>query len=285
MSENTESPFMFKGFDIIIEGNIATLFIDRPEKKNAMNMDFFKNLPKAVSALDDAEEVRVIILAAKGNAFSAGLDLTALGDITSNTSTEASNRPSSQATVSKRLYENIKFLQESITSVENCSKPVIAVIQGYCLGGGIDLITACDMRVGTSDSIYSIREVKMAMVADLGTLQRLPRIISITHLNELALTGKDIEANYAREIGLLNYVGTDYDDAMEYARQTAAQIAANSPLVVAGIKKTVTSFLSQEVHNRLEDVAMHNTAYITSNDLIEAVTAFFEKREPKFTGS
>ncbi len=275
----------FKGFDITVENDIAMLLIDRPEKKNAMNMDFFKNLPKAIRTLDQLEDVRVIILGAKGSSFSAGLDLTALGEITAGPSDNQQNTVTSQATNSKKLYENIKFLQESISSVENCSKPVIAVVQGYCLGGGIDLITACDIRIGTADSTYSIREVKMAMVADLGTLQRLPRIISLGHINELALTGKDIDANYAKEINLINYVGKDIDEAFEYANMTARQIAANSPLVVAGIKKTVTSFLSQEVKERLEDVAMHNTAYITSNDLIEAVTAFFEKRDPKFTGS
>ncbi len=275
----------FKGFDITVENDIAMLLIDRPEKKNAMNMDFFKNLPKAIQTLDQLEDVRVIILGAKGSSFSAGLDLTALGEITAAQSDNQQNTLTSQATNSKKLYENIKFLQESISSVENCSKPVIAVIQGYCLGGGIDLITACDIRIGTADSTYSIREVKMAMVADLGTLQRLPRIISLGHINELALTGKDIDANYAKEINLINFVGKDIDEAFEYANTTARQIAANSPLVVAGIKKTVTSFLAQEVKERLEDVAMHNTAYITSNDLIEAVTAFFEKRNPKFTGS
>ena len=173
----------FKGFDITVENDIAMLLIDRPEKKNAMNMDFFKNLPKAIRTLDQLEDVRVIILGAKGSSFSAGLDLTALGEITAGPSDNQQNTVTSQATNSKKLYENIKFLQESISSVENCSKPVIAVVQGYCLGGGIDLITACDIRIGTADSTYSIREVKMAMVADLGTLQRLPRIISLGHIN------------------------------------------------------------------------------------------------------
>jgi enoyl-CoA hydratase len=276
----------FNGFEIELDDNIAILRVNRPEKKNAMNMNFFNNLPKAIKYLDNSEEIRAIILTAKGDNFSAGLDLSSLGELTSETSNNSSpSKKTSQATNLKKFYENIKFLQNSISSLEQCLKPVIAVIQGYCLGGGIDLISACDIRIGTQNSIYSIREVKMAMVADLGTLQRLPKIISIGHLNELAFTGKDIDAEYAKAIGLINYVGKDYEDAMDYAVSVAKQIASNSPLAVKGIKKTVTSFLAEEVSRGLEDVAMHNTAYLMSNDLIEAVSAFFEKREPKFEGS
>jgi len=163
-------------------------------------------------------------------------------------------------------------------------EPVIAAVHGYCIGGGVDLIAACDIRLASADALFSVREAKMAIVADLGSLQRLPAIISAGHLAELAFTGKDIGAERAKEIGLVNDVVTDADGVLKAARALAAEIAANSPIAVQGTKAVLAANEGRTVAEGLEYVATWNAGMLASDDLVEAVTAFMEKRPPKFTG-
>jgi len=163
--------------------------------------------------------------------------------------------------------------------------PVIAAVHGYCIGGGVDLITACDIRLASSNAIFSVREAKIAIVADLGTLQRLPRIIGAGHVAELALTGKDISAERAAQIGLVNHVcGDSASDVLAAAQELANEIAANSPLSVEGTKSVLAANDGKTVAEGLDYVARWNAMYIQSNDLREAMTAFLERRPPVFTG-
>jgi enoyl-CoA hydratase len=175
-------------------------------------------------------------------------------------------------------------LQASITSVADCPKPVIAAVHGACIGAGIDLITACDIRLASTDAVFSVRETKMAIVADVGTLQRLPRVIGAGHAAELIYTGKDVDAARAKEIGLVNDVLADHDAVVKAARALAAEIAANSPLAVQGSKAILRRGADLTVAQGLDLVALWNTAFIHSEDLREAMTAFFEKRPPTFRG-
>src|SRR5579862_3742034 len=137
--------------------------------------------------------------------------------------------------------QGVLRMQASVTSVAQCPKPVIAAIHGYCIGGGVDVISACDIRLASADAVFSVRETKVAIVADLGSLQRLPRIIGAGHVAELAYTGKDIDAERAREIGLVNDVFGDRDALLEAARALGSQIAANSPLAVQGTKAVLAA--------------------------------------------
>jgi enoyl-CoA hydratase len=180
--------------------------------------------------------------------------------------------------------QSVLRLQDAITAVARCPKPVIAAVHGYCIGGGVDLIAACDIRLASADAVFSVREAKMAIVADLGSLQRLPAIISAGHLAELAFTGKDIGAERAKEIGLVNDVATDADGVLKAARALAAEIAANSPIAVQGTKAVLAANEGRTVAEGLDYVATWNAGMLASDDLIEAVTAFMEKRPPKFTG-
>ncbi len=260
------------------DGHVATLWLDRPEQRNAMGPAFWSDLPLAMAELDDDPGVRAVVLAARGRHFTAGLDLAAMaGDVLGG----SEGSPAARAT---RFLAAVTRLQRSITSVERCSKPVVAAVQGACIGGGVDLITACDIRLCSADATFSVRETRIAMVADVGTLQRLPRIVGRGHAAELALTGRDIDAARAREIGLVNEVSADADALAAAASRVAAEIAANSPLAVQGTKHVLRACEDRTVDEGLDYVAVWNAAFLVSDDLTEAMTAFFEKRPPVFTG-
>jgi enoyl-CoA hydratase len=183
-----------------------------------------------------------------------------------------------------RLYDKIIELQGAFRAVASCRKPVIAAIHGWCIGGGVDLITACDIRLCSRDAQFSVREVRVAMVADLGSLHRLPAIIGEGHARELAMTGRDFNAAHALRIGLVNDVFDTQAALLEAARTLGRAIAENPPLVVQGIKQVMDEGIAPRVERGLRHVAAWNAAFLPSHDLGEAVTAFMERRPPRFVG-
>jgi enoyl-CoA hydratase len=243
-----------------------------------MGPAFWDDLPVVMAEMGADDGVRAIVLAAKGPHFTAGIDLGMLGTIVEG--------GESGSAVSRRrnFLHMVARLQRSITSMADCPKPVIAAVHGACIGGGIDLISACDIRLASADAIFSVRETRMAMVADVGTLQRLPKILTAGHVAELVYSGKDIAAPRAREIGLVNDVLADHDAVVGAARTLAAEIAANSPLAVQGSKTVLRRGEGLSVEQGLDLVGLWNAAFIQSDDLTEAVAAFFEKRPPEFRG-
>ncbi len=261
------------------DGHVGWLWLDNPDRRNAMGPDLWADLPVLVRELSADPEVWVLVIAARGKSFTVGLDLKTMGGAIAGSATE-------QSGAAKRMssFHQIKQMQDSITAVAACPKPVIAAVHGHCIGGGIDLISACDIRIASADAIFSVRETKVAIVADLGTLQRLPGILTRGHVAELALTGKDITAERAREIGLVNDVLPDVDALHKAAADMAAEIAGNSPLVVQGTKAVLKASEGRPVSEGLDYVAVWNSAFLQSNDLMEAMVAFMEKRPPKFTG-
>ncbi len=261
-------------------GHVATLWLDRPEARNALGGAFWRDLPLACGAVGTNGDVRVLVLAAKGPHFSVGLDLKEFGGSFARGETTISKAASNAKT-----YDDIRALQASINALANLEIPVIAAVHGYCLGGAIDLISACDIRLAARDAIFSVRETKVAIVADLGTLQRLPRIVSAGHVAELAFTGKDIDATRAAQIGLVNSVHEGSgDQVVAAAYELAQEIAANSPLAVRGTKAVLAANDGRTVDEGLDFVARWNTMYLASNDLIEAMSAFIERRPPTFRG-
>jgi enoyl-CoA hydratase len=272
------------------EGHVATVWLDRTEARNAMASAFFEELPVAMAEVSSDDAVRAVVVAARGPDFTVGLDLKTIGNTLSDPATGApdgkggAGHPPSMATRAMRTRASILRLQKSISSVAACPKPVIAAIHGYCIGAGVDLVSACDIRLASSDTIFSVRETRMAIVADLGTLQRLPHIIGKGHLAELAYTGKDITAERAEEIGLVNEVLPSAPDAQKAAFVMASEIAANSPLVVQGTKEVLRACESRPVEEGLGYVAAWNAGFLQSDDLVEAVTAFMEKRQAQFGG-
>jgi len=257
------------------DAGVATLWLDSPERRNAMGPDFWSDLPKAMQVVRDDDDVRAVVIAAKGTAFTVGLDLKTMLQ---------HDRQGSEVQRRQQLYREIRTLQGSITAVADCPKPVIAAIHGYCIGGGIDLITACDVRLASADTTFSVRETRIAIVADVGTLQRLPKIISKGHVAELVYTGKDVTAERAAQIGLVNDVYPDAETTYSAAQTMAREIAANSPLAVQGSKAVLRAGDGRTVEEALDYVALWNSSFLNSNDLTEAFTAFQEKRAPTFKG-
>ena len=267
-------------FSVERDGHVATLWLDSPERRNAMGPAFWSDLPVLMEELSDDEEVRAVVIAAKGPAFTVGLDLKTMGGAVLG----GGGSGGSKAASAKRFMREAKRLQAAVSSVADCPKPTIAAVHGWCIGGGVDLITAADIRLCSADAQFSVRETKIAIVADLGTLQRLPTVISRGHVAELAYTGKDIDADRAARIGLVNDVLPDADSLHKAAWDMAAEIAANSPLVVQGTKHVLRAGEGRTVEEGLDYVALWNAGFIQSADLTEALTAFMEKRPPTFTG-
>jgi enoyl-CoA hydratase len=266
---------------------VATVWLDRPEARNAMGPELWTDLPRAMHAVSEDTDVRVVVVAARGPHFSVGLDLKAMGSVLSGDGDDGGSGGSpvpSMAARARKSRREVLRLQASISAVAVCPKPVIAAVHGYCIGGGVDLIAACDIRLASADAVFSVREAKVAIVADLGSLQRLPAIIGAGHLAELAFTGKDIDAARAREIGLVNEVAADSDAVQAAAASLAGEIAANSPIAVQGTKSVLAANEGRTVAEGLDYVATWNAGMLASDDLVEAMMAFMERRPPKFTG-
>ena len=262
-----------------VTDNVAQVTLIGPGKGNAMGPEFWAEMPVVFAELDADPEVRAIVLTGSGKNFCFGLNLLTMGNTLSDTmSAEVSARSRSN------FHTHLKDLQQSISAVADCRTPTIASIHGWCIGGGVDLISAVDIRYASADAKFSVREVKLAIVADVGSLARLPYILSDGHLRELALTGKDIDAARAEKIGLVNDVLPDAEATLAAAHATAAEIAANSPLVTRGIKDVLDEQRTDDVAASLRYVAAWNSAFLPSRDLKEATSAMFSKRTPNFTG-
>jgi enoyl-CoA hydratase len=267
----------YQHLEVARDGHVATLWLNRPDERNAMSADMWEDIPKAMAELDADESVRVVILAGRGPAFSVGIDIGLLGSM--QTAAE------SQAAANLNLYHLIKRMQRTASCFAESPKPVIAAAHGYCLGAGMDLITACDLRLASADATFSIRETRMGLVADVGTLQRLPAIVGAGATAELAFTGDDIGADHALRIGLVNGVVVGHEALLAAARDLAGRIASNSPLVIQGVKRVLAANNGRTIDQALDFVAQWNASYLISNDLMEAVAAFMEKRDPGFKGN
>jgi len=260
------------------DSHIAEVWLSRPEAGNALNAALFRELEEAFCALDADDEVRVAILLGEGKAFSYGLDLMAA---------PVDFGPVLQEGLAKErmdLRDLVLTLQRQCGAPAACRKPVIAAIHGWCIGGGLDLVAACDLRLCSEDARFSLREARVAMVADLGSLQRLPRIIGDAATRELAFTAKDIDAQRALALGLVSQVLPDKDALMTAARKEAETIAALSPLVTRGIKQVLGFGEGRRLSDGLEYVASWNAAFLQSEDLKEAMLAFMERRLPAYKG-
>ena len=260
---------------------VAVVHLLGPGRGNMMGLAFWAELPQVFTSLDADPGVRAVVLAGAGNHFSTGLDVQEvlgpwLGKLGPGATAQAAQRT--------ELLGLIQDLQDGVSSVAACRKPVIAAVHGWCIGGGVDLISAADVRLASADAKFSIREARLAIVADVGSLQRLRGIIGEGQLRELALTGRDITADRAEKIGLVNDVLADVDALMAAALQMAGEMAANSPLAVAGTKAVLNEGREEEIARGLRHVALWNSAFLHSEDLLEAVAALAGRRPPVFEG-
>ncbi|TXG55991.1 hypothetical protein EZV62_017304 [Acer yangbiense] len=255
---------------------VVYLYLNRPSQRNALSRDFFSEFPEALSSLDQNPNVNVVVLAGAGSHFCSGIDLKTLSSAADPASSADRGR------FAERLRREIKFLQDAITAIEQCRKPVIALVHGACIGGGIDIITACDIRFCSKDAFFSVKEVDVGMTADLGTLQRLPTIVGFGNAMELALTGRRFSGSEAKELGLVSRVFVSKEELEEGVRVVAEGIAAKSPLAVTGTKAVLLRSREQTVEQGLDYVATWNSAMLISDDLTEAVSAQIQKRKAVF---
>lgn len=258
---------------------LAWVWLNRPEKKNAMNPPAWKELPSIFEDLSNDPDVRAVIVAGKGPAFCAGIDLVGMiGEMPELMDNEQ------KGGIKWQLIKKIYPLQETMTCIEKCRKPVIAAVHSHCIGAGLDMITACDIRLCSKDAIFSLREAAVGFVADVGVLQRIPHIVGQGIARELAFTAKDFDAERAKNILLVNEVYEDQDSLLNAAEAMAMEIAEKSPLAVQASKDVLNYGVGKSVDDGLKYVAAMSSNIIPSHDLYEAVQAFTQKRKPNFTG-
>jgi enoyl-CoA hydratase/carnithine racemase len=255
---------------------VAVVTLNRPEKANAMEEAMWHELRDAMRWADAENDVRVAVLRGAGRHFTAGIDLAMLQGIAERIRHEDGARSR------ERLRRLILDMQDTLTALERCRKPVIAAVHGACYGGGIDLVTACDLRYCSADARFSVKEIDVGMTADVGTLQRLPRLVGEGMARELAYTGRTFDGAEARDMGLVNRC-FDSPEALEAGvMELARTIAAKSPLAIRGCKEMITYARDHSVADGLNYVATWNAAMLLSRDLVEAGTAAREKRPPEF---
>lgn len=266
----------YETFLVDIEDNIAQVHFNRPDKANALNQTSWDELQAIFEDLDERPDVRVIILSGEGKNFCAGIDLEMLMGFQQvlNHNDEARKR--------ETLRKMVLKLQQPINAIEFCSKPVLAAIHRACVGGAIDITSACDMRYCTADAFFSIEEINIAMVADLGTMQRLPKLIGQGIVRELAFTGRRMLADEAQQRQFVNQVYDDKETMMSAVLEIAKLIASKSPLSVRGSKHILNHSRDHSVADGLNYMATWNAAMFLSNDIQEALAAKMAGREPKF---
>ncbi len=264
---------------VTVTEGVAEVALTATGKGQRMGPEYWAQFPLLLEQLDADEAVRVVVLRAGGENFSYGLDLVGMGAELA----EFTN-PEARAELRTRFMQLVKKFQRTHNAVAACRKPVIAAVQGWCIGGGVDLITACDIRVCSQDAKFSVREVKLAIVPDVGTLARLPPIIGQGATRELALSGDDFDASRALRLGLVTEVFESPEALLAGARALAGRIAKNPPLTVQGIKQVLNFSSEREAALSLDAVSLWNAAFFPSEDLQEAIGAFMEKREPVFKG-
>lgn len=256
------------------EGGVAHVELARPDKFNAMDHDFFAAIGETFRALGADPKVRAILLSGRGRHFSAGLDL--------QYAASQFRPPSDLGRGAEARLRHIQWLQDAFTAVEQVRVPVIAAIHGGCIGAGVDLASACDIRVASADAFFQVAEVDVAITADLGTLQRLTHLIPEGIVRELAYTGRRMGAEEALRVGLVNGIESKQDAATAAAAALAGTIAAKSPLAVAGAKMSLNYSRGRPVEEGLRHVALWNAGTLISADLSAAIQARMVKAEPSF---
>lgn len=260
-------------FDVKLDGGVATVTLSRGEKLNTMIPAFWNELPALVRDLDATGEARVVVLASTGRHFSAGMDLSVFG----------ATRPEGETgRLRSNLRANVLHLQETFSVFEKARMPVLAAVQGGCIGGAVDMVTACDMRYATEDAFFCIQEINIGMTADVGTLQRLPRLIPEGVCRELAYTGRRMPAAEAKAVGLVNEVYDDHESLLDGVHEVARTIASRSPLAIYGSKQMITYARDHSTADSLDHMATWQAGMFQPADMAEAFAAQAEGREGDF---
>tara|TARA_B100001113_G_C21111624_1_gene623529 strand:+ start:1072 stop:1941 length:870 start_codon:yes stop_codon:yes gene_type:complete len=269
----------YKCFQIDIENHIANLVLSRPNELNTMSRDFWVELGDVLEEINRDSEVRVVVMSSTGKHFCAGMDLSAFSNGVDNI---PDDKKPDHARIGEAVYRVAKELQEYISTLEKIRVPVIAAIHGGCIGGAVDLVTACDIRLASDDAFFCIQEINIGMAADVGTLQRLPKIIPDSKMREMAYTGRRMYSGEAKETGLVSNTYKSQEDMLKAANSLAKEIASKSPVAIYGLKAVMNYSRDHSVSESLEYNALWSGAMLSQKDMTEAMTANIEKRDASF---
>ncbi|MBA3992241.1 MAG: enoyl-CoA hydratase [Cyanobacteria bacterium DS2.3.42] len=270
----TQSISTYKCFDVDTSNGISHVVMNRPEQMNSMIKEFWAELPELVKTIETSGQTRVIVLSAKGKHFSAGMDLSVFES--------GENLKTDTPTDREKLKQLVLWLQSSFNALERCRVPVIAAIQGACIGGAFDMVAACDLRYATADASFKIQEINLAMMADLGGLQRLPYLLPDAVVRELAFTGEALTAERALSLGLINEVLPDHEALLKRVMQVAEQIAARAPLAISASKEAINYARDHSIQDALLHCANLQASIFSGADLAECMRARKEKRNTSF---
>ncbi|WP_144207775.1 crotonase/enoyl-CoA hydratase family protein [Shewanella donghaensis] len=266
----------FNSLTLEINNKIAHVKLNRPNELNSMNIDFWDEFPKIIHQINDQASARVIVISSTGKHFCAGMDLAVFNQNSPDKNIELGRKH-------EQLRRLVLRLQDCFNVLESCRMPVLMAVQGGCIGGAVDMVSAADCRYCTSDAFFSIEETKLGMTADLGTLQRLPKLIPMGLVKELAYTGRRMPANEAKDVGLVNQVFEDQQSMITAVMAIAAEIAARSPLAVTGCKEMINYGRDHSVADSLNYMAAWQSGmFQPQNDMMETFTAKAQKRAPEF---
>ena len=263
-------------FQVEIADHIAHVQLSRPQELNSMTLDFWRELPEIIEKIDQDASARVIVISSTGRHFTAGMDLSVFqSDSQLSGSAPATNRGAA-------TYDLVRGFQRTFTCLENCRIPVLAAIQGGCIGGGVDFATACDMRYATQDAFFCIQEINIGMTADVGTFPRLTKLIPEGIARELAYTGRRMPAARAQELGLVNQVYTDQEAMLSDVMTIASEIASKAPLAIYGTKRMINYSRDHSTADTLDYIGVWNASMLEPQQMAEAFSAKAEKRTPNF---
>ncbi len=256
----------YKTLQIEVDGAVATVFLNRPDRANAMNMQMWAELEQCFRQIDQADEVRAVVLTGRGKHFCSGLDLAVFEELTTASGIEPARR-------AEKFRLKVLRMQANLTAIEQCRKPVLAAIHGSCIGGGVDMVCCTDMRFCTEQTNFAIKEIDIGMTADVGTLQRLPTLIPQGVVRELAYTGRDFGAHEAQRLGFVNAVHTDQQTLLQAVSELAHEIATKSPLAIRGTKEMLLYVRDHSVSDGLNYMATWNAGMLSNEDVTRSITS------------
>lgn len=274
-----ESSMSYSCFEVQIENNIAHVILNRPEKRNAINADFWRELPAIIRDIDQGAKARVIVISSTGPHFCAGLDLASFGSVTGADDADSKQKELQRAAA---FYDNVLHIQNSFNCMEEARIPVLCCIQGGAIGGGVDLAVACDIRYASEEAFLTIQETNIGMTADVGTFPRLVKLIPEGYVREMAYTGRRVSATEARQMGLINEVFPDQEAMLTAVMAIAAEIASKAPLAVYGCKRMINYARDHTTTDGLDYIAIWNASMLKLEEIQEAISANAEGRPGDF---
>jgi len=269
----------FSCFKLDVKNHVGSLILSRPDELNTMSRDFWVELGEVLDVINRDSDIRVVVMSSTGKHFCAGMDLNAF---TNGVDNIPDDKKPDHARIGEAVYRVAKELQEYISTLEKIRVPVIAAIHGGCIGGAVDMVTACDIRLASDNAFFCIQEINIGMAADVGTLQRLPKIIPDSKMREMAYTGRRMYAEEAKEAGLVSGTYGSQEELLEAANKLASEIASKSPVAIYGLKAVMNYSRDHNVNDSLEYNALWSGAMLSQKDMTEQMTANMEKRDASF---